>query len=108
MESGFEKLLKELNVKYWCQYKIGGYRFDFKIRGKKIIIETDGDYWHCNENKGFTPKYAAQRQNIINDLIKNEVARDKGYMLLRFWEHEVHENKEKVKRILLETIKNCV
>jgi very-short-patch-repair endonuclease len=42
-----------------------------------ILIELDGDYWHSKE------------EAIKNDLIKNKIAKEKGYILIRVSDKEV-------------------
>jgi very-short-patch-repair endonuclease len=67
--------------------------YDFKISGKKLLIEVDGDFWHCNPNSNFSePKYAAQISNLKQDEIKNKWCYDNGYKLLRFWETDINNN----------------
>lgn len=66
--------------------------YDFKISGKKILIEVDGDYWHCNPNGKFPePIYKAQKANLVQDKIKEQWCVDNGYKLLRFWEKDINE-----------------
>jgi len=86
-------------VDFYHQYYIREIKslYDFKISGKKILIEVDGDYWHCNPNSKFsTPKYIAQIKNLKQDKIKNKWCLDNGYKLLRFWEMDINNNPESV------------
>lgn len=79
--------------------------YDFKISGKNILIEIDGDYWHCNPNTKFAiPTYVAQKKNLIQDEIKNKWCLDNNYKLLRFWESDINNNPDKVIEILKKTI----
>lgn len=50
--------------------------FDYKL-GKKILIELDGEYWHSKEDV----------KN--NDIIKNKIAKDNGYILVRISDKHV-------------------
>lgn len=65
------------------QYPIGN-RFvsDFYIPKYNIIIECDGNYWHN------LPE-VKERDKMKNELIKNE-----GRSLYRFWESEINESVE--------------
>jgi very-short-patch-repair endonuclease len=100
LEKYFEEvLLKEFNLKsgvdYYPQFYIRDIKglFDFKLSGKKVLIEVDGDYWHCNPNSKFKkPKYAAQFSNLKKDKIKKEWCEDNNYTLLRFWEYDIKNN----------------
>jgi very-short-patch-repair endonuclease len=71
--------------------------FDFKISGKKILIEVDGDFWHCNPNTKFSePVYEAQKGNLRQDKIKEQWCVNNGYKLLRFWELDINNKPEEV------------
>lgn len=71
--------------------------FDFKISNKKILIEVDGDFWHCNPNtKHKEAIYEAQKSNLIQDEIKNKWCETNNYKLLRFWETDINDNRDKV------------
>lgn len=71
--------------------------YDFKISGKKILIEVDGDFWHCNPNSNFKkPIYKAQISNLKQDKIKEQWCNDNGYKLLRFWETDINTKPEEV------------
>lgn len=78
--------------------------FDFKLSGKKILIEVDGDYWHCNPNSQWKePLYEAQKSNLIQDKIKEKWCEENGYKLLRFWESDINNKSEEViERLKLE------
>lgn len=67
--------------------------YDFKIKGKPIIIEVDGDFWHGNsdtvpEDKQF--KYVDQVQE--NDILKEQIAHNHGYSIHRYWGSEIKKN----------------
>jgi very-short-patch-repair endonuclease len=69
--------------------------FDFYLPTKKIIIEVDGDYYHCNPNSKFSiPKYEMQFKNISNDKRKNTWCKNHNIKLLRYWEKDVNERPE--------------
>lgn len=90
-------------VDFYPQYYVREIKslYDFKISGKKILIEVDGDYWHCNPNSKFSePKYAAQFSNLKQDEIKNKWCIDNGFKLLRFWETDINNNLEHVIDVL--------
>ena len=60
------------------------------------MIECDGDFYHCNPYKFPEPIYEIQKINLKNDEFKNKWASDNGYILLRFWEHDINNNPEKI------------
>lgn len=91
----------DLKIKYQRQKRIKGKLFDFFIYDKNLLIETDGDFYHCNPEIFQKPLYETQINNIENDKIKNQIAKDAGYKLLRFWEYDIKNDKEFVIQALL-------
>ena len=104
LEDTFEHILiSEFEFKehsdYYKQYYVREIKalFDFKISGKNILIEVDGDYWHCNTNTRYSVATSeAQKGNLIQDKIKNEWCINNGFKLLRFWETDINTNPELV------------
>lgn len=64
--------------------------YDFKIKHKPILLEIDGDYWHGNP--GTKNHFKLVEETKINDIYKGQLAQDKGFTLLRFWEKDIKEN----------------
>lgn len=108
LEMRFETFLQTLDFKYISSYYINTknhhFIFDFYLPDYNILIEVDGDFWHCNPINHSTPVCKTQEINIKNDQIKNQWAQENGYKLLRFWEHDINNNIKQVKQILLEHI----
>lgn len=108
LEETFLQILKsEFNLDetkdYYRQFYVRGIKalFDFKIKGKNILIEVDGDYWHCNPNSKFSePIYETQKGNLIQDKIKEKWCLDNGYKLLRFWESDINTKPEEIIKTL--------
>lgn len=95
------ELLTELGIKYREQWHVpymATWRmFDFYLPELNILLEIDGTYWHA---KGVAEDKlnATQRKNKKNDNIKNELAKSKGYTLVRIWSDDI--TKAKLKRKL--------
>jgi len=70
----------------------GFYVIDITMPDFKIAIEVDGDFWHVNEQKGFTLKYDSQRRNKNNEKCKNSFILNRGWHLIRFWESDIKEH----------------
>jgi len=102
LEKEFKTILDTLQIKYNQQYPVKYYCYDFNIQDTNILIETDGDWWHCNTNKGFEPIHESQIHTVLHDKVKNEWAEKNGYTLIRFWEDDVMNNRDKVIQVLLE------
>jgi hypothetical protein len=107
LEFKFEGLLVGLNIEYTHSFYISSIKkiYDFHILDHNILIEVDGDFWHCNPKNFPSPTCKTQEINIKNDEIKNQWALENGYTLLRFWEHDINNNTQQVIQTLLDHIK---
>ncbi len=104
LESEFAKILDLLNIKYtqWFYAKEIKAFYDFHILVNDIIIEIDGDFYHCNPDVYINgPICKTQTKNIKRDQIKNQWAKDNGFKLLRFWETDINNNPQQI----IETLK---
>ena len=100
-----ENFLDVIGVKYVRQYEakeIGRF-YDFYCENANIIIEVDGDYYHSYGLK-YEEKNPMQKHNEWVDRVKDEWALERGIPVIRIWEHDIHENPEKVMKILKEAI----
>ena len=70
-----ENFLKSANIQYVYDYPIDDgnsiKRYDFYLPTFNLLIEFDGEYWHSLDS--------AKK----NDIAKNEIAKRKGYKLVR-------------------------
>jgi G:T-mismatch repair DNA endonuclease (very short patch repair protein) len=105
-EETVAKLLTENGYKYTFQFFITKddrcKSYDFKIKGKPIIIEADGDFWHGNPDT----KYHWKDSDAVieNDILKESMAKERGYNIIRVWESEF----KKTPSILLEKLQNPI
>jgi very-short-patch-repair endonuclease len=91
IEVKIQNFLKELNIEFFTHQYIKiehGYQCDILIPSKNLIIECDGDYWHGHWNCGINAS-EEQKAQRIEDLIRTNELRSKGYIVLRFWESEI-------------------
>ena len=79
------------NISYYFQYFITDNgickSYDFKIKGKPIIIEVDGDFWHGNPNT--KNHHIHVNETIENDKLKTEMAMKRGFQVIRLWESDI-------------------
>lgn len=97
--------LDDNGIEYYYNFfisKESTHSYDFKIKDTNIIIEIDGDYWHGNPNtkNHFWDVETTKR----TDLIKESVAKERGFKLLRFWESDIKKDFELVKCEILQVI----
>ena len=96
-----KEFLDENNIPYIFNEMLGEYKPDFQILNTKILIEVNGDYYHCNpmvyENG---PKDEVQIKHVLRDYYKKCYYTYKGYTILEIWEKDILESPEKVKAII--------
>ena len=73
------------------------YQYDFIIKGKRILVEVNGDYWHGNPNKfnidgsdGKRKLNDIQINKIETDKLKLEFAKSHNFEVIYIWEEEIN------------------
>lgn len=94
IEIKFKEILEKYDIKYKQYYKVNykdSYKeYDFLLVNFNILVEIDGDFWHANPvyyNKENLVEI--QKINLINDELKNNLAINLGYSIIRFWETNI-------------------
>ena len=89
-----ENILKKYNLNYKKQFPIkylNSYRlYDFLLPDYNILLEIDGTYWHSKNIKDEDIKGKRFQDMRINDHIKDKLAQEQGYTLIRIWEDELN------------------
>lgn len=99
IEIAVEDILKELKLNYKYSSILEKRQYDFILPDYNILIECDGDFWHCNPLIYPNPS-EFQLERIKIDKLKNNIAERNGYRLLRVWEWDINNNIETVKESL--------
>jgi very-short-patch-repair endonuclease len=101
LENKFMELLNEIgyvqDIDYIHNHLVTNIKtfFDFYIPNKKVIIEVDGDFYHCNPDTKYSiPEYEIQKKNLSNDKRKNSWCYNHNIVLLRYWEKDINERPE--------------
>lgn len=105
IECFVKDVLDELHINYKFNENLGKYKPDFYIEHLNLIIEVNGDYFHCNPYlypNG--PKDEIQIRHIVHDYYKRCFYLSNGYTLLEIWEKDINDNPEMIK----EKIKTAV
>lgn len=90
----FSELNKEFNIKNGELF----YYYDFVISNKKIAIEFNGDYWHCNP-KVYEPDFIHEHigktaEEIWEyDYLKLEALKERGFEVYVIWESDYVKDK---------------
>ena len=103
-DTGIEmKLRKELHkrgIRYRCNSKYIYGHPDISMKGYKIAIFCDSEFWHgynFEENKSKIHKHLEYwipkiERNIERDKEVNEYLLNHGYIVLRFWGNEINKD----------------
>lgn len=96
------KILDELKIKYNEECTLERWSVDFHLYEYNLYIEVDGDYFHSNPKiypEG--PKTKTQKINWYRDIKKNEFYKNNNINVLRFWECDIINQSEEIKKIIL-------
>tara|TARA_B100000809_G_scaffold192846_1_gene191738 strand:+ start:57 stop:515 length:459 start_codon:yes stop_codon:yes gene_type:complete len=109
-EQAVQDMLEEMDLAFDIEkslkFKNTWKHFDINLIDYPILIEVDGNYWHGNKEtmREGKPNFM-QLRNKQNDMIKNWVARNAGYKLIRIWEKDIQDDYDGVKSKILSAIK---
>lgn len=103
IEEKIEKFLIQEKINYIYSYILNQRQYDFYLKDYKILIEADGDYWHGNPQiyEELTDRQILKQKD---DKIKNRIAIENKFKIIRFWEYDIHNNFEKVKNKIIQSI----
>lgn len=93
MEKRIGHFLEEHGYTYVKQKSFGRFRYDYCLEEHKILIEYNGDYWHCNpeiyEEGYYNQKKSKTAKEIWeHDQEKIDKGKEKGYTVIVFWEKQ--------------------
>lgn len=98
IECIFRKALWKQGIRYRKNRKVINCHPDIVITKYKIAIFCDGDFWHGynfnieNFKKNTKFWYNKIKNNQERDLKNTIELRDAGWIVLRFWEHDIRCN----------------
>lgn len=98
IEVMLRKALWARGMRYRKNYKVLHCRPDIVITKHKIAIFCDGDFWHGKTQERYKVKTHTKfwnekiKRNVERDLENTIMLRDNGWIVLRFWEHEIRHN----------------
>ncbi len=86
LEKLYYMMLTELEVDYIPQFPLGGRLYDAYLPDHNILFEFDGAFWHPKTEAD--AKYGFQKKSMRVDEEKNNIAKKKGYKIIRIREDE--------------------
>jgi very-short-patch-repair endonuclease len=82
--------LDALRIEYKPQEPIGRFVVDAYIPSMNMIVECQGDYWHCNPEKyPDGPTNSTQRGGIERDKRRFDYFKRKGFRVVELWESDI-------------------
>jgi very-short-patch-repair endonuclease len=101
-EQQLKEILEELHITYKSQFFINTgdrtFSYDFYLPDHNIIIEVDGDYWHGGP--GVSKYWHGVEVTKETDILKDSVAQERGYTIIRLWESQLNTDKKLIIDIL--------
>ncbi len=118
IEKLMAEALDESGIKYVSHPKMFG-NPDFLVSGK-IAVFCDGDFWHgykmetnprlkITDNKHFWHEKISRNKRRDNQV--NRTLKKQGFIVIRFWEHDIKKNvricRKRVERSVLNRTEEC-
>lgn len=111
LELKFRKILWSRGLRYRLDRKLLG-KPDLVFVSAKVAVFIDGCFWHACPLHGQEPKtntgFWSEKlvKNKVRDQMVNSGLTDLGWMVIRFWEHELKDDVELCINELVRTLKN--
>lgn len=100
-------ILNKLNIEYENEYNCRFYLVDNYIIKYNLMIEVQGDYFHCNPNFNFSYGKMSKSSILRKDSAKHTYIKNKyGIEVLYLWEHDIIKNKILCEELIKEYINN--
>ena len=98
-------LLDDMSIRYENETQFSKWSVDNYLTDYNLVIENNGDYWHCNRNKYKTINYLTQYNRVINDIDKLLYLENKhGINVLYLWESDINNNIDLCRELIYEFI----
>lgn len=89
LEEKFAQILNKAGIRWIGQYGLQRKRYDFFLPEYSLLVEIDGNYIHTNSKEGFHIDKKFKKKIFRNDALKNIMAKQAGFKLIRIWESEL-------------------
>lgn len=112
-EIKFKEVMIQSGLKGWKIHLKMKFSPDFVFENEKIAIFIDGCFWHgcpvCKKIPSSNKDYWLKKfeRNTERDKKATQELTEEGWIVLRFWEHEIKKNIDNCLFILKEALKKC-
>jgi len=110
-----ELLLRKALWKKMIRYRLHGKlpgKPDLVFKSRKLVVFIDGDFWHGYDFKNLKNKLKNDFwinkivRNINRDKEVNSKLQEKGWKVIRIWEHKIREDLNKVANKIVGELNN--
>ena len=110
IEVKLRKALYEKGCRYRCNSKYIFGHPDISVKGVKVVVFCDSEFWHGKDFEENEKKIQSNRdywipkikRNIERDKEVNEKLTQEGYLIFRYWGGEIQKNLDKCVTKILE------
>ena len=103
IEVKLRKALYEKGCRYRCNSKYIFGHPDISVKGVKVVVFCDSEFWHGKDFEENEKKIQSNRdywipkikRNIERDKEVNEKLTQEGYLIFRYWGGEIQKNLDK-------------
>ena len=93
------KTLREKGYTVTHSYKLKRKVYDIVIPDLHMLIEFNGDYWHCNPKKYSSDYFNTKRQLTASEIWEKDAEKEKlalkeGFNFLTIWESDYRKNRK--------------
>jgi len=82
--------LQEMGIDFQTQVQMGRWIADFYIPSLSVVVECDGDYWHCNPVRyDAASANSVQKKNMDRDRRKDAFLGGRGIRVVHLWERDI-------------------
>ncbi len=104
------KALWRRGARYRLHYRAASVRIDIAFPGARVAVFVDGCFWHgCPEHyrkpPGENPYWVAKlERNRSRDARNGQALQEEGWLVFRFWEHEVLSDANRVGQVVWDAL----
>ena len=101
------EVLEEMGINYISEYECRFYLIDHYLTDYNLMIEVQGDFWHCSPLLSKKANTNGVKSNVAKDKRKHTNNKNKyGIEVLYLWETDINENLELCKELIKLYIEN--
>jgi hypothetical protein len=106
LQQKINSLLDKNNIEYKNEVTFDKWSVDNYLINNNLVVEVNGDYWHCNKLNYSCIQYEAQLNRIRCDIVKQKyLLTNHNIHILYLWESDIDNNFDLCQSLLMEYIR---